>query len=248
MRIFLLGPALLLTFMAQDDRWELTGGLDGIVREYRAVSPPKDIESLVRLDLKLRHHLEEPFRKSSKGFNGSWWKASWSEIGVTVGHYSDQLQYSGKLLIEAHRIDPASPFRRFTLFSTILGEGTSHGLGEMPDVRAALEYLKEFPEGPFVDQTLIILGFFYDDLFKVCRGLQRNDLPEYKLNCFSKYVRKTDVDGQAREAQRLAIRYYSQALDLNRESRSDWFETQMIKRYKRDVETDKAEGWHFCAD
>jgi hypothetical protein len=248
MRIFLLGPALLLTFMAQDERSELTGELDGIVREYRAVRPQEDIGSLVRLDRKLRHLLEEPSRKSSKGFNGSWWKASWSEIGVMVGHYSDQLQYSGKLLIEAHRIDPASPFRRFTLFSAIQGEGTSHGLGEMPDVPAALQYLKEFPDGPFVDRTLIILGFFYDDLFKVCRGLQRNDLPEYKLNCFSKYVREIDLNGQAREARRLAIRYYSQALDLNRESRSEWFETQMIKRYKRDVEMDKAEGWHFCAD
>jgi len=248
MRFLFFGPFLLLTFVAQDERQKLTGQLDEIVREYRLVSARKDVESLVRLDTRLRGLIDEPWQKSKSGFEGSWWKSPWTEVGVYVGHYSDQLGYSGKLLVEAHRIDPTSTFRRYTLFSAILGEGTSHGLGEMPDVRTALDYLKEFPDGPFADKTLIILGHFYDDLFKVLRDLQRNELPEYKLNCFSKHVGKSDLDKQARRAQRLSVRYYSKALDVRSQSKRDWAETADIRRYKQDVESGHSRGWDFCAD
>ena len=61
------------------------------------------------------------------------------------------------MLAEAHRKNPTSEFRRFTLFAAILGERPAHGPGEMPDIEAARQYLKEFPEGPFAGDVAIIL-------------------------------------------------------------------------------------------
>jgi hypothetical protein len=54
-----------------------------------------------------------------------------------------------------------------------MGERPSHGLGEMPDVKVARRYLKEFPEGPFARAAAIILGDFYSDPYKVIRNLQQ---------------------------------------------------------------------------
>jgi hypothetical protein len=76
-------------------------------------------------------------------------------IGLDIGHYSDALGYSGKLLVEAHERNPNSPYRKYTLFTTILGEGTSHGLGEMPNISQAELYLKEFPNGPYVENVYL---------------------------------------------------------------------------------------------
>jgi len=167
-------PAILcaMSFLAAQsatDR-DLAGQLDAIHREY--LSRP-DVGSLVALDGRIRHLLEEPWKRARQSVDRKNYKPAWSAVGINIGKYSEALEYSGKLLVEAHRINLVSELRRFTLFAAIMGERPSHGLGEMPDVKVARQYLKEFPEGPFARAAVIILGDFYGDPYKVIRNLQQ---------------------------------------------------------------------------
>lgn len=75
------------------------------------------------------------------------------------------LAIRGKLLREAHRLDPKA-YRSYTLYSTVFSAEGEAG-DEIPSPTAAEAYLKEFPSGPFVVQTHLALAHFYADLFTV---------------------------------------------------------------------------------
>jgi hypothetical protein len=141
-----------------------------------------------------------------------------------------------------------SELRPFTLFATIMGE--RHELGEMPNVNVALQYLKEFPKGPFARDASIILGDFYSDLFKVIGRLQEKEPHDYKYDCFRKHVKQTDLAIQAVNARSLSISYYAKALA---NAPAGWAETVDVrKRLARMREGNRKlideMGWHFCAD
>jgi hypothetical protein len=134
------------------------------------------------------------------------------------------------------------------LFSAILGEGTSHGLGEMPDIQIGLQYLEEFPDGPFADEASLIIGNFYNDLFKVLKSLEDDESHGYKYGCYSEYVEERDFREQANRAQRLSIDYYSKVLALLADSAATWAETKDVARWKLEMQEGRPDGWHFCAD
>jgi hypothetical protein len=164
---------------------------------------------------------------------------------VHVRHYSGELGYSGKLLVEAHRRNPNSPYRKYTLFTTILGEGTSHGLGVMPNIDQAHEYLKEFPGGPFAGDVLEILGFFHDDLFKVLRSLAENeDARDYKYDCFTPYITRAPYESQMQNARSAALRYLRQAIEANPGSARNEYRRQVLEA----TASDDSQEWHWCAD
>ncbi len=226
---------------------DVAAQLDAIHRDY--LRGP-DIAGLVELDGKIRNLVHEPWRRAGQTIDGKLFQPAWSAIGIDVGHYSDALEYSGKLLVEAHRKNPVSEFRRFTLFAAVMGERPSHGLGEIPNVHVALQYLKEFPEGPFAREVAIILGDFYCDLFKVITRLQEKQPSDYKYDCFGRYVKSTDLGAQAARARRLSVSYYAQALA---DAPAGWRETiDVTHRHSvmqgGDLELIDALGWHFCAD
>jgi hypothetical protein len=249
MGILLIAVALLISLAPEYQSERVTEQIDQLLQEYRAPESREKVEHLVVLDGRLRKLLHEPWQRAKKSFDKSLWKPSWSEIGVYVGHYSGSLDYSSKLLVEAHRINPSSVHRCFTLFSRILGERTSHGLGEMPDLQAALQYLHDCPDGPFADEASIILGHFYNDLFKVLKDRQADQPRDYKSECFSKYVEENSLADQASTVQRLSIRYYSQALDIRSKSGiSEWAGTKDVRTWKLEMEQGEPRGWHFCAD
>jgi hypothetical protein len=226
---------------------DISAQLNAIQQEY--LEGP-DVAGLVTLDGKMRTLLHEPWRRSGQSIDGKLFQPGWTAIGVDVAHYSDALEYSGKLLVKAHRKNPASEFRRFTLFSAILGERPSHGLGEMPNVNVALQYLKEFPRGPFARDVAIILGDFYSDLFKMMVRLQGKEPRGYKQECFEKYITGSDLGAQAATARRLSVSYYAQALAT---APAGWRETIDLKKRHSVMEGGDPEliellGWHFCAD
>ena len=107
--------------------------LDDIHREY--LSGP-DVASLVALDAKIRKLIEEPWKRDRKSIDVQKTNPSWAAIGVEMAHFSESLVYSGKLLVEAHRKNPSSGLRKFTLFAEVMGERPSHGMGEMPNLNA----------------------------------------------------------------------------------------------------------------
>ena len=220
--------------------------LDDIHREY--LSGP-DVASLVALDAKIRKLIEEPWKRDRKSIDVQKTNPSWAAVGVEMAHFSESLVYSGKLLVEAHRKNPSSGLRKFTLFAEVMGERPSHGMGEMPNVNAAMQYLREFPDGPFARETAIILGNFYSDLFKVVAEREKH-VAGYKYDCFRKYIGETDYAAQAEKARGLSVSYYARALA---NAPAGWQETiELAKRHSAmkegNLERIESRGWSFCAD
>jgi hypothetical protein len=214
--------------------------LDEAYAEYRALKQPPSVEKLVGLDQKLRELINRPWQERKELIDGKYWKPHWVEMGIGVGHYSDSLHYSGKLLAWAHKVDPNSRFRAHTLYSATGGDGGSSGLGEMPNLRMALRYVQEFPEGLFIEETYTLLGNFYSDLFQLIKDLGKHQ-GGYKYDCFAKYVDKSNLDSQLRKAQRLSVGYYSQALVVNPKNKD-------VREWLVEMKEGRPTGWHFCAD
>jgi hypothetical protein len=154
-------------------------------------------------------------------------------MGVELDHFGS-LWYSGKLLADAHRMNPHSPLRSHTLFSTVEPD---HGFGVMPDVGAARRYAKEFPRGPFIEETLLVLADFNKDLYMVLR----DDLRDFKYDCFKPYTDRSPRPAQARRAQSRAVSYYEKALRLNPAN-------ARAKEFLEEVKKGTIQGWSFCAD
>lgn len=219
--------------------------LDRILKEYKALPQSTDVKRLVELDRELTALAKEIQKNDREGKSASIWKDEYKEIGVYVGHYSSQIGYSGKLLVEAHKANPNSPYREYTLFTTILGEGSSHGLGEMPDIEQAKKYVREFPHGPYAAKTYSIIGSFYDDLAKVIVRFIENkkDSKDYKYDCFSSYLTNEPYQIQLKTAKALAIEYLDKAIALMPENER--------KKMNLDfwyVKSGRTYAWHWCAD
>lgn len=219
--------------------------LDRILKEYKSLPQSTDVKPLVELDRELTALANEIQKKDREGTSASIWKKEYEDIGVYVGHYSNMIGYSGKLLVEAHAANPNSPYREYTLFTTILGEGSSHGLGEMPDIEQAKAYLKEFPHGPYATKTYFIIGSFYDDLAKVIVGLieDENKNKGYEYDCFSSYLTNEPYQSQLTKAKALANEYLDKAIALMPENERKKMNLDFLY-----VKSGRTFAWHWCAD
>lgn len=219
--------------------------LERIFQAYQVLGQPKDVQRLVELDAELRALGNEIEAKDTAGKTRSIWKSKYASMGVYVGHYSDSIGYSGKLLVDAHKIDPHSIYRERTMFSSILGIGSSHGLGEMPNVGQAKKYLQEFPEGAFADEANFILGSFYDDKAKVLRDLLDPKYEkDYKYDCFKPYLSKDTYEKQQIQARRSAIFHLNKAISQTTES----VKKKRIREELIEVKNGTSSGWYWCAD
>lgn len=225
--------------------------LDTILSEYKSLPQPKNIKRLVELDNELKSLvfvMHEWHRDDYSAAAKSWHKG-FEEIGLYIGHYSQAFGYSNKLLVEAHRVNPNSPHRKFTLFSTILGEGTSHGLGEMPDISMAHQYLKEFPYGPYAEDTYEILGYFYDDLYKALlhRLKKKKGERDFKDDCFAPFITKEPYATQLSKARALGIRYLNEAISMGPTNRQNAYRYEALMHIQT-IPATPDYGWHWCAD
>jgi hypothetical protein len=220
--------------------------LSKVLFEYRALPNTQDVKRLVELDRELNELEKEINEKHKEGASKKYWRKEFEEIGLYIGHYSEALEYSGKLLVEAHKRNPNSPYRKYTLFTTILGEGTSHGLGAMPNIDQAELYLKEFPDGPYVENVYSILGYFYDDLAKVLKRLVENSeyQRDYKYDCFSPYITHDSYQDQLRRAVSLAIANLEKAIGVNQSSEQNKYRRRVLAAIKSGEDY----SWHWCAD
>ena len=119
--------------------------LNKIRLEYRALPNTPDVKRLVELDQEIRAIVRE-IKETHNGIITL--IESYSDIGLFFGHYSEALEYSGKLLREAHSRNPKSSYRKYTLFATTFGE--DNNLSGSEDIKQTQLYLKEFPNGPFI--------------------------------------------------------------------------------------------------
>lgn len=216
----------------------LNAALRRIWQDYQSLKASPDIGRLVILDQELRFLHLDPWEREQVSIDAKYFKPEYTEIGLSIGHYSDALQYSGKLLVEAHRIDPNSRYRDYTFYSTILPEEYS---AEPPQIDSAKVYLSEFPNGPYAFQTARILAEFYDDLYKAIRDHLRSEMRGEAFEFFSPFISNMPLNEQLAEIQMTGLKYYEQAIQL-RPSDKD------MKTFHEDLKRGTAKGWFSLPD
>ena len=216
-------------------QWQRRAGqeLPQLHAEYADSEKSLSVEKLVILDGKIRRLFNSRPEYYPCGDDTKLWEAKYAELGADLDRWGI-LTYSGKLLADAHRMNPGSEFRRYTLFSTVEPE---HGLGVMPNVKAAHRYAEEFPDGPFIGETLLLIADFNKDLYMVLR----DDLRDYKYDCFKPYTDRSPRAAQGSRAQAKAVRYYEKALRVNPAH-------ARAKDFLEEVKKGIVRGWSFCAD
>jgi len=213
--------------------------LNQLLLQLEAVQKERTVENYVRLDSSLRAfvadmHRTLPYRQAQ------FWKDQYSQLGLFIGHYSDEFGYSEKFLVDAHSLDPTSPFRQYTLYSTVMGVRTFHGLGEMPQLDSAFQYVREFPTGPFSKNVYLIIAGFYKDLYMVLRDGKEGSA-QYKYECFESYIDKSRIGEQRDRTQALAISYYEKVLKMDP---TNAFVLEILPEVRAGTVT----AWSYCAD
>ena len=231
--------------------------LDAFYAEYEAIIANPTVKKYVELDGKLRAFLSEELPKFDDLFKiekrEDYYKYDNERtraLGIETskyagGTYSQALVYSEKFLLQAHKMDPHSKYREYTLFSQILGVRSYHGLGEMPNIKVAYQYAKAFPNGPFVADVYRIIASFHKDLFMVVRGLSEGEDMSYKYDCYKPYVERRPYKEQMVQNKRIALRYYTKYKEaLGPEAKlPSWFNLILDG-----LKTGTITAWSFCAD
>jgi hypothetical protein len=202
-------------------------------RQYIEARAARDVARLATIDGDLRAVMAiRPFVRATELRHG------YDDLGLAPAIFDvDFLHYSGKVLREAHAIDPHSSARPFTLFSTVFPKGEAYV--DVPDVIAARGYIREFPEGPFAAEVHFVLGDFYDDLYKAIRAGEA--LINYKRACFGRFVTSAPIEDQLEAAQRTGLAHYRRGLALRPH------DTRALHAMHA-LETATTNSWHFCAD
>ncbi|MGI8653773.1 MAG: hypothetical protein ACR2LC_00985 [Pyrinomonadaceae bacterium] len=205
--------------------------------EYKTVEKAPTIEKLIALDEEVRRLVNN--RPDYYPCDDTKiCKVEYDELGVYIC-YDGFAAYSGKLLTKAHKINPRSKYRKYTLFSAV--QVSDNDLGVMPNVKAARQYAGEFPDGPFIEETLSILANFHKDLFMVLRNDLQNSPRDYKYDCFRPYINKSSRFTQMNRAKSEAINFYKKVLAVDPSNKS-------AAAFLTEISNDTVTSWSFCAD
>ncbi|MGH9943555.1 MAG: hypothetical protein ACRD9R_14515 [Pyrinomonadaceae bacterium] len=207
--------------------------LPQLLSEFALIEKKPTIKRLVELDGKLRSFFDDRPEYYPCGDDAQLLDEKYAKMGVSLDYWS-LLTYNGDLLLRAHRMNPSSKYRGFTLYSTV---EPAHGLGVMPNIKAAYRYEQEFPTGPFIKETLSVIADFNKDLYMVLR----DDPRDYKYDCFKPYIGKSPRILQRNRALIEAFVYYQKVLAMNPNDTS-------AKMFLHELSDGTVKGWSFCAD
>jgi hypothetical protein len=216
--------------------------MEHLLREYRQIQAAPDVGNLVRLDETMRNLIEE---MGSEHRQSMGWDSKYGVIGVGQG--DGLLVYSGKLLAEAHRHNPNSPYRERTLCSKFIDHDA---WGAMPDLESINAYLKEFPYGYCARDAQRNLATFYSDLHTVLVELQDPKYEkDYKYDCFAPYINKRPYKQQAQRARTLAIAHFKRVLANKNLRRTIYWSDEDVREVLNGlINGEESHGWFWCAD
>lgn len=224
---------------------------DNALLEYKSLKEQSSIKQLVDLHNKIsdividvhvnREDIKEPL-----------WRKSYKEIGVYIGHYGS-IAYYDKLLAEAHKINPNSFLRRFTLYSTIFSQYKSHSWTALPNIKAAELYLKEFPKGPYAWKAHEALGYFYYDLYKVFKEATENiklgrSYIDFTHDCYKDYIYDKPFPAQMKASKLKATWYLERSLALNPKSFTQWDMKAALNNMEQPLFGGSSGVWYYCTD
>ncbi len=252
-----LMPAVLLAYLPletpvpQDN--EYAEKLQAIGTEYAQLGASPNITTLLRLDQKLRDLVPALSEiEMSRGI--FFYRDEYRTMGLIPNHWSGTLEYDGTLLKIAHKLNPNSPQRNRTLFSTVARSDSPDKYNGMPNINAAYQYISEFPEGPFAADTFETLATFYDDFYKVLRRFVVEDPKDddFFFLCFKPYLTEQSYGDQLIQVRALGLHFYECALKYaeNNERTVSRVKEKRDRFRKMFDATDvyKFSWWYWCSD
>ncbi len=191
----------------------LKKSLDEIYARYRVLPKTVDnLEELYQLHLKVAALRDKAVKL---GFPEKMYDEKYAELGLYIGHFTDTLDYSNKLLIEVHRLNPNSSHREESWYAAMREGAEYGGPGHMtPDVLKA--YLKEFPEGKYASAIYFRLGNYYSGLYKYLRYGDDPNSPQDRESCYKDHHSRLPVSERLKRIQAAGVAAYRKALDLER--------------------------------
>jgi hypothetical protein len=192
---------------------ELKTWLERIYGEYISLSMKlEDAEKLVLLDRQLYSVIAKVREDIPNGRPARFYDKKYSKLGLGIGSYSDQLEYSGQLILDAHRLNPFSRYREDTLFAYVYRD--VHWFGGHPNLEELYAYLKEFPTSKYTLGIYSDLADFHHGLFMYLRykPQPRDNYYEFRVECYEPYRTNQPIDAQILAAQKAGIDYYKKVI------------------------------------
>ena len=215
-----------------------------ILAEYQRPGQSRSIEALVRLDREIRTAMQafREARYEAGSSDATRIRGDFSEIGVNGNAFDpDLIEYSGRLLADAHALNPVSPWRSSTFYATTFT--TMPDTADPLTLKAVRAYQREFPRGPFAPDVTLTLAHFYDDLYKMVRDSMKGagQMVDYKIGCIVPYFTRAPLRDQMRAARDSAIRYYDRAVAMRPGDR-------LAREASTEFRKGDADLWWFCPD
>ncbi len=193
------------------DRYsKLKGKLEEIYQSYKSLKQvPEDAEKLYELSEELGKVVDEIHKAYPGNRSQIFWDKKYELLGLYVGHYSDQFDYGGKLIVDSYKLNPNSRYGEATLMAAISGRGNMSELSGVPDIGLAQIYLKKYPDGKYSRKVYSILATFYQNLYE---ELLPGDESPSIMYCYKKHLAAHPEDKDKEAVRNKAIGYYTKVL------------------------------------
>lgn len=224
------------------DRYsKLKGELEESYHTYKSLKQvPEDAEKLYELSEELSKVIEEIHKAYPGNHSQIFWEKKYEPLGLYVGHYSDQLDYGGKLIVDSYRLNPGSRYSEATLVAAISGAGDMSELSGIPDIDLAQIYLEKYPEGKYLREVYSILATFYQNLYEEL--LEGEESPSI-IYCYSKHLASHLEDKDREVVRNKAIAYYKKLLAFDHSSQEEYKKAFSNLANRRDGHTR-----YWCTD
>jgi hypothetical protein len=184
--------------------------VEEIYQSYKSLKQvPEDAEKLYELSEELGKVVEEIHKVYPGNRSQIFWEDKYQPLGLYVGHYSDQFDYGGKLVVDSYRLNPNSRYSEATLVAAISGGGDMSELNGVPDIGLAQTYLKKYPEGKYLKKVYWTLATFYQNLYE---ELLESDKSPSMMYCYNKHLAAYPEDKDRETVRNKAIGYYKKML------------------------------------
>lgn len=201
---------------------------------------PEDAEKLYELSVEIDKVVKEIHKAYPDNRSRIFWENKYIPLGLYIGHYSDQLDYGGKLVVDSYKLNPESRYSEATLVAAISGGGDMSELSGAPDVDLAQSYMNKYPKGRHLEEVYSILATFYQNLYE---ELLPGDESPSIMYCYKEHLAAHPEDKDRETVRNKAIGYYKTLLTFEQSATEGYKEALSNLENRRDGNTR-----YWCTD
>ena len=224
------------------DRYsKLKGALEESYLSYKLLKlTPEDAEKLYELSVELGKLVKKINTEYPGGRTTIFWEDKYGALGLYIGHYSDQLDYSEKLIVDSYKLNPDSRYREETLVAASSGDDSMSGFSGVPNIVLAKTYLDKYPDGKYLRIIYGILATFYQNLYE---ELMEGDLSPSIIYCFNDHLATHPADKDREVVRNKAILYYKKLLAFKQPGEEEYKKALSNLENRKDGDTR-----YWCTD